>query len=132
VVGRQPPLTRHDGKWELLPNARPCIDQIRATMTPEDYEQDKHALQDFLCNYFNTGNCDHKQGKSVSPMKSTFTEEGGKCLKVRWGLPGCGKSGGLRLAVVVYCKLRRVKIAGAWLRPSDPSDQDFEDAVRGV
>jgi hypothetical protein len=63
-------------------------------------------------------------------MSSKFTELGGKCLKVRWGVPGCGKSGGLRLAVVVYCDQKRVKLAGAWNRSSDPSDSDFEEATR--
>lgn len=31
------------------------------------------------------------------------TAKGGKVLKVRWAIPGSGKSGSLRLVVVAYC-----------------------------
>ena len=65
-------------------------------------------------------------------MRSTFTQAGGKCIKVRWGLPGQGKSGGLRLAIVVYCERRHVKICGAWKRRSDPSDAEFTEATKGA
>ncbi|HEX4382081.1 MAG TPA: hypothetical protein VH083_04005 [Myxococcales bacterium] len=69
-----------------------------------------------------------KQGSSISPMKSSATAAGGKRLKVRWAMPGSGKSGGLRLAVAVYCKEKHVKIAGAWLRTDNPSDDAFDAA----
>jgi hypothetical protein len=42
---------------------------------------------------------------------------GGKILKMRWGRPGCGKSGGMRLAIVAYCAKRIVVLApcvSAW------------------
>ncbi|MBK9386935.1 MAG: hypothetical protein IPN34_19140 [Planctomycetes bacterium] len=63
-------------------------------------------------------------------MSSQHTAAGGKCLKVRWGLSGSGKSGGLRLAIVVYCDARLVKLVGAWRRRADPGDDEFEDAFR--
>lgn len=81
-------------KWEVVGSARPCLDKIRAQMTPAEYEADKRSLQAFLCSYFNTGDCQSKLGASISPMKAPRTPAGGKCLKVRWGVPGGGKSGG--------------------------------------
>lgn len=60
------------------------------------------------------------------------TPAGGKILKVRWGLPGMGKSGGLRLAVVAYCESREVVIAGAFLRSDDPDDATFFAAAEGL
>ena len=50
-------------------------------MTPEEYVQEKQALQEFLCGYFSSGDCRNAQGSSISPMKAT--PQGGKVLKVR-------------------------------------------------
>ena len=126
------PTTPDDIRWLVLSAAKPCLDQVRSSMAREDYDADRRALREFLCGYFNTGACAHKQGRAISPMRSTLTDAGGKCLKVRWGVPGGGKSGGLRLAVVVYCRERCVKLCGAWKRIDDPSDVEFADAVRGA
>ena len=115
-----------DGKWQLGPEAN-LLFQLRERMTPEEYEADKRALQEFLCGYFSSGDCNNAPGDSISPLKAT--PKGGKVLKVRWALPGCGKSGSLRLVVVVYCDERRVYIAQAFPRRDDPSDEDFRDAV---
>ncbi len=120
-----------DITWEVLEAAWPEIERLRRQMTVEAYEEDKRRLQAYLCNYFNSDDgrgCDAKQGKAISPV-GFATGEGGKCLKVRWALPGHGKSGGLRLAVVAYCDDKRVKLAGAWLRRDDPADADFAAAV---
>lgn len=116
-----------DGTWVVLPHARGVLKQIRSYIGNAAYEQTKVALQEFLCLYFNAGPCIGKQGNSISPIASTLCP-GGKCLKVRWALPGSGKSGGLRLAVVVYCEERVVKIAGAWVRKDDPEDPEFNHA----
>jgi hypothetical protein len=112
--------------WEVLDAARPVLDQVRARMTEDEYLDDRSALRKFLCAYFNSGDkdCKHKQGRAISPL-GFATGAGGKCLKARWGIPGGGKSGGLRLAVVAYCKEKRVRLAGAWVRKSDPDDEDF-------
>lgn len=96
-------------------------------MTPEAYEQDKRALQEFLCGYFSSGDCTNALGDSISPLKAT--PKGGKVLKVRWALPGSGKSGSLRLVVVAYCDEKRVHIAQAFRRSDNPSDDDVRDAV---
>jgi hypothetical protein len=116
--------------WIVLPLAHACFNKVRLQVDAEEYEKDKAALKRFLCGYFSTGDCGHKQGKSIVPMKSSNTAAHGKALKVRWAYPGCGKSGGLRLAVVAYCDSRIVKIAGAWQRADDPNDDDFFAATK--
>jgi hypothetical protein len=101
-------------------------------MSPEAYEEDKLALRLSLCGYFNsdTGKgCLHRQRNAVCPMDGV-TATGGKKLKVCWSLPGMGKSGGLRFAVVAYCEQKRVKLVGAWFRKSDPSDAEFAVAFQ--
>ncbi len=115
-----------DGKWQVGGNAKLLFD-LREQMTPEAYEQNKRALQEFLCGYFSSGDCDNAQGDSISPLKATA--KGGKVLKVRWALPGSGKSGSLRLVVVAYCDERRVHIAQAFRRRDNPTDDDVRDAV---
>lgn len=118
-----------DGRWSVLPSAE-GMKQVRKLMDEDTYEQNKEALKYFLCAYFSTGKCTQKQGRSISPIGAT--PGGGKILKVRWGLPGQGKSGGLRLAVVAYCEEKRVVIAEAFLRKTDPSDDDFSSAVQSL
>lgn len=116
-----------DGRWSVLSSAE-GVWQVRKLMDDKVYEQNKEALKIFLCQYFSTGPCIQKQGKSIIPIGST--PRGGKILKVRWALPGQGKSGGLRLVVVAYCKEKRVVVAEAFLRNTDPDTEDFFDAVK--
>jgi hypothetical protein len=124
-------VTRDDITWEIMKTALPAINKIRGTITEEAYQADKKALQDFLCGYFNSDHgkdCNRKQGESqISPV-GHITAKGGKCLKVRWGIPGQGKSGGVRLAVVAYCDDKHVKLAGAWLRRDEPGDGELAGA----
>jgi hypothetical protein len=115
-----------DGKWQVGPEAQ-VLHELRQAMTSEDFEADKPALQEFLCGYFNSGECQNAQGKSIAPMKAT--PKGGKVLKVRWAYPGRGKSGSLRLVVVAYCSEKRVHIAQAFNRREDPTDEDIRDAI---
>ena len=117
-----------DGIWELLQSAGNA--EAREAFSEEYFKESKNALQKYLCNYFSTGECNFAFGKSICPMGAT--PGGGKILKVRWALPGGGKSGGLRLCVVVYCKKRRVVIAEAFLRKDDPPTQAFLDATAGL
>jgi hypothetical protein len=79
-----------DGKRQVGEKAT-LLFELRQRLTPEDYEQDKRALKEFLCGYFSSVECCHAQGSSICPMKAT--PKGGKVLKVRWGYPGCGKCG---------------------------------------
>lgn len=120
-------VSRSHITWEVLDNARKDLPALRKSMGEEAYEEQKLSLQDFLCLYFNSGAQCIKKGCNISPMGATHSL-GGKKFKVRWALPGGGKSGGLRLAVVVYCQRKYVKIAGAWIRKDDPDDGDFEQA----
>lgn len=113
-----------DGIWQVSVNAR-GIQELRAQFGEELYNSNKKSLQIFLCEYFNTGNCMNKLGKSISPMGAT--KKGGKILKVRWGIPGRGKSGSLRLCVVAYCNEKRVFGVAAHIRSEDPPDSVFTE-----
>ena len=116
--------------WETLGGAAKTIATARAKLSATDCGVDDEALHKFLCGYFGSdAACTKKQGKTISPV-GFKTGKGGKCLKVRWAYPGCGKSGGLRLAVVAYCDSKRVRIAGAWIRNDDPSDEEFAQAFK--
>jgi hypothetical protein len=117
-------IQRAEIEWRVLPKARSLLSDLRSAMGKQ-YEEEKARLQDFLCAYFSQGTCTDRQGNSIAPIKSSLTAKGGKVLKVRWATPGSGKSGGLRLAVIVYCEQKLVKVAGAWHRRDDPSDEDF-------
>ncbi|QDU86785.1 hypothetical protein Pla175_01370 [Pirellulimonas nuda] len=115
-----------DGKWQVGP-ATTKLHELRQQMSDQEFRKNKRALQEFLCGYFSSGECQNALDKSIAPMKAT--PQGGKVLKVRWAYPGCGKSGGLRLVVVAYCDEKRVHIAQAFDRRDNPSNQDFLDAV---
>lgn len=115
-----------DGKWQVGPHAH-ALHRLRQQMSPDDFEQDKRALQEFLCGYFSSGECRNALGKSIVPVMRT--PRGGKVLKVRWAYPGCGKSGSLRLVVVAYCDEKRVHIAQAFDRRDDPTDEDLLGAI---
>lgn len=113
-------------KWLVTTLCRSQIDGVRRLLGPEGYEDTKLALRETLCDYFNLGRCDTK-AMQISPIGGA--PDGGKSLKVRWQLPGCGKRGGLRLAVVAHCELRVVTLCGAWVRKDDPTDEDFQSAI---
>ena len=116
----------NDGVWQIGGAAR-LLFEIKEQMTPEQYTEAKLALQEFLYGYFGSGDCNHALGDSISPLKAT--PNGGKVLKVRWALPGAGKSGSLRLVVVAYCEERRVHIAQAFSRRDNPFSDDFHAAA---
>lgn len=44
-----------DGKWQVGPHAH-ALHRLRQQMSPDDFEQDKRALQEFLCGYFSSVN----------------------------------------------------------------------------
>ena len=117
-----------DGAWEILRTAG--NKDARDAFSKETFNTSRQALKEVLCAYFSSGNCAATLGSTISPMGAT--PKGGKILKVRWGLPGCGKSGSLRLAVVVYCSERRVVIADAFVRKDEPSTRAFLDSVAGL
>jgi hypothetical protein len=111
-----------DGKWQVGPKVEE-IQRLKKESTSKQYEEQKRALQEYLCHYFSWGDCNTSQGSQISPMGAS--KKGGKILKVRWNYPGGGKSGGMRLVVVAYCKEKRVHIAAAIPRKDDPSTDDI-------
>lgn len=97
---------------------------------PSRYSESVDQLRWFLCTYFDAQvNCVSGLAGSLSCLGGSGTF---KHFKVRWALPGGGKSGGLRLAVAVDCGARKVVIAGAWVRKDDPSNSDVDQAFQQV
>lgn len=123
----KPHISRSDITWIVLPPASSTLAELRTMLGDESYVEQKVALQELLCAYFNAvAGCNGK-AYNISPLGA---DDGVKKFKARWGLPGSGKSGGLRLALKVDCSGRRVEIAGAWVRRDDPQDADFDRAFR--
>jgi hypothetical protein len=118
-----------DGKWYVRPHTKRTLEPIRAALGEEGYAETRRAFQEALCVYFSTGTCLTKHGKFISPIAGDVCD-GGKCFKVRWMVPGRGKRGGLRLAVIAYCEERTVVLAGAWVRKEDPTDEEIDGAIR--
>lgn len=114
--------------WHLAPVVSADLIQLKEALGPDDYAANRKSLQSFLCGYFEseTG-CLQKQGSSIAPLGATTS--GGKILKVRWALPGRGKSGGLRLVFVARCSERVVILAGIFNRREDPPLDHFLQAA---
>lgn len=118
-----------DGKW-CLSNKATTLRELQSDYPPGWLEKQIASLKLMLCEYFSVGDCDHKLGKTISPVG--LTKDGGKILKVRWQLPGQGKRGGLRLCMVVYCKERRVVVAEGWPRKENVQSEEFKDAANNA
>ena len=112
--------------WILSEECADDIKHIRAALG-DGYIRHRTKLREMLCDYF-SGNagCSAPGGSSISTLGSACGT--GKLLKVRWLLPGSGKSGGLRFAVVAFCDEMKVVLCRAWVRKDDPSSADFEAA----
>jgi hypothetical protein len=124
---RQSPLLPLHLTWEISAAAKREVAALR--LGREEYMALRTSLQLALCDYFTNGDCLTK-GCNIAPIKSDIP--GCKGLKMRWMLPGRGKSGGLRLAVLVFCEQRRVCIAGLFERKTDPTDEDFAAAFKAA
>jgi hypothetical protein len=119
-------LLRREITWFVTKQAARDVQDVREALG-DGYKADVAALQETLFLYFSGDEgCTTAQGKSICPMGAT--SDGGKRLKVRWMIPGGGKSGGLRLLFVAYCDRRKVVLCGGWVRKEDPDDTDFEAA----
>lgn len=113
--------------WHISEEAHLDLAPDREAMGEQAYAEERKAIQEFLCGYFNSvGSCDKKMNKSISPMGTNG--DGGKVLKVRWGRRGQGKSGGWRCVFVVYCDRRKVVLCRALLRDGDPTKADVAEA----
>lgn len=112
--------------WYL---SRQCADDIKHIKAAlgAGYAQSRAKMREMLCDYFSgDAGCSARGGSSISTLGSACGT--GKLLKVRWLLPGSGKSGGLRFAVVAFCDEMKVVLCRAWVRKDDPSSADFEAA----
>ena len=117
---------RRDITWIVTEEGHADLGDVREALGT-GYKADVAALQDLLSDYFSGDEgCTTRLGKTISPLG--LTSSGGKLLKVRWLMPGCGKSGGLRLALVVFCESRKAILCRGWPRKDDPDDADFEAA----
>jgi hypothetical protein len=115
-----------DVTWRLSDECRGDLRDVRAGFG-DRYNAQIAALRESLCAFFSGDSaCMSKHGTQISPVGGT--EDGGKLLKVRWLRPGCGRSGGLRLALVAYSDERLVVLCRSWARSEDPDDADFEAA----
>ncbi len=113
--------------WKVCGMAQSGFSEVRSALGDVRFHQWQPSLKNYLCAYFSAQRtCQGKLGKSISPVRSGVPH--GKGLKVRFAFPGCGKSGGLRLAVLAFCEGREVRVAGAWKRSDDPDDGDLEAA----
>ena len=68
--------------------------------------------------------CDGTIGKTFRPLGATKT--GGKLFKVRLGVPGQGKSGGLRVLLALHCEDRECRVLLArWRRDASNRDEEL-------
>ncbi len=115
-------IQRGDITWLVKPSAQGSVSEYRQRVG-QHYRGLLRSFQDSICFYINShGECTAK-GVNISPMGGT--PNGAKIFKMRWMYPGCGKSGGLRLAVLMWCNERKVVVAGLWERREDPSPNEF-------
>ena len=88
--------------WIVSERCADDIKHIRAALG-DSYLHNRARLREMLCDYFSgDAGCSAPMGSSISTPGSACGT--GKLLKVRWLLPGSGKSGGLRFAVVAFCE----------------------------
>jgi hypothetical protein len=111
--------------WLLTREASVALADIRSQLGEPGYSAQKAAFKVVLAHYFSTTNCNQSAG-GISSMGGTT--KGGKAFKMRWAIPGRGKSGGLRLALVAYCPVKKVIIGQAFIRKDDPPDAVFQSA----
>ena len=116
-------IHRHEITWVLTPRAQKELKAL--DLSPALYERNKLNMQLALCEYFNGNDCLRKSA-NIAPVKTALPNCKG--LKMRWMLPGHGKSGGLRLAIAAYCDERRVVLCASFARKDDPGDSEFTEA----
>ena len=118
-------IQRSDITWLVKASAQSSVSEYRDRVGAQ-YSSLLRSFQECICLYINSnGECTAK-GLNISPMGGT--PNGAKAFKIRWMYPGCGKSGGLRLAILMWCNERKVIVAGMWERREDPSADEFARA----
>jgi hypothetical protein len=119
-------VAQHDIIWELSARmSREVHVLYESPLSKADYRQQTERLRAHLCKYFSSGNCT-SQALNVSVLGAG--DDGAKRLKVRWALPGGGKSGGLRIAASVWCERQKVRLHAMFRRSTDPSHSEFSCA----
>lgn len=126
-----PQITIDEINWRITRTARMLQAPFRSDdlMDHEAFQASKQALKELIVEYINSdGHCHEKMGDTVSPMGAA--PDGGKAYKIRWALPGGGRSGGLRIAIVMFCATKTVEVRGMWSRRDKPSNADFDAAFK--
>lgn len=116
-----------DLTWEITPSARKTAAKLRAEMTAEEYQNSKRGLQCLICGYLALGDLSQRMGSTICPIGGGGNGE--HWFKVRWSLPGRGKSRSLRLAIAVSMSDRIVRIAFIARRGEDPKIEEITAAL---
>jgi len=122
------PLKAEHLNWVVTPRVRPLLEKIFKDDDPT-LVRFPDRLSAILCPYYDATKGLQKQGKSINPIGNGGVP-GGKGFKVRFQLPGKGKSGGLRLGVLAICSRMTVFVAFAEVREEEPPIAEFEEAFR--
>lgn len=113
--------------WTVVVHVRaqPVLSGLRETHGGDWYEAQKRAFKAQVCGFIDSteGRLDTRQGDSFCPVP------GG--IKMRWLVPGSGKSGGLRLGITIDQNLRRIEIRYAEIRKNDPPIEVLVKALLG-
>lgn len=113
-----------DIRWRVWRSGTRLLDELRAQLGDEAYRRQVAALRQFLCHYFaSSAECRQGLGSSIRPLGGHGLSE--KVLKVRWKYPGAGKSGGLRMLVLVDCEEPRAELALVKKKPPGIGDQEL-------
>ena len=116
-------------RWTVLVEAARQLRVLRKSLSEDEYLTQVRALKEFLCGYFSSDRKCMSKMHGIAPLGHMATGTG-KAFKVKWGLPGGGKSSGIRMAILVECEAKKVFVVAAWLRRDDPSDAEFAEAFR--
>lgn len=120
-------LTVGEIRWIVHPSAGARVARLRRVFG-DTYTAQRNTLRTTLCDYFNrTPGCLERSGAMIYPIGGAPANA--KALKVRWGVPGRGRSGGLRFLFAAYCDERRVVLCGVWNRSEDPSNDELMSAL---
>ena len=117
-----------DITWKVAESAK-GITKLHKRLGSDQYDEIKLGIQVFLCSYFSEEDCDTRQGDSICPIGGHGIENA-HVLKIRFRLPGKGKSHALRLVVITYCDDHNVVVAESYHRKDDPKTSTMIKAAR--
>ena len=114
-------------KWQATPAARQELAKVYGS---EGMAEFRDKLGKHLCCGYYPATSGRSKAMGVSPISCGVQD--GRGFKVRWAYPGCGKSGGIRMAILALCPARRIIIAFACKRKEDPADKEVDRAFEGA